>query len=162
MSLSRHSLLAAVLCSTSIISFNLGSSASLSSPFSSPCYVAWFQLFSLSVLLVLSLERQWLHEPTWGRMYIYGITYVPYIHTYIHIENPPANSLVWARCARPNNRGLVRSENGARILGGCSALWGEREGVVWCIIVFHSTPFTHLHTSYITIASFPGLPHLRL
>ena len=26
---------------------------------------------------------------------IYGITYVPYIYIYIHIENPPANSLVW-------------------------------------------------------------------
>ena len=25
------------------------------------------------------------------------------------------------------------------ILGECSALWGERERVVWCIIVFHST-----------------------
>ena len=47
------------------------------------------------------------------------------------------------------------------ILGECSALWGEREGVVWCITVFHSTTFSHLHTSHITITvSFPGLPHL--
>ena len=36
--LSRHSPLAAVSHSTSIISLRLGSSASYSSPFSSPCY----------------------------------------------------------------------------------------------------------------------------
>ena len=47
-------------------------------------------------------------------------------------------------------------------LGECSALWGEREGVVWCSIVFLRTTFSHLHTSHITIVSFPGLPHLQL
>ena len=26
------------------------------------------------------------------------------------------------------------------ILGECSALWGEHEGVVWCIIVFIALP----------------------
>ena len=29
-------------------------------------------------------------------------------------------------------------------------------------IVFHSTTFSHLHTSHITIISFPGIPHLQL
>ena len=45
---------------------------------------------------------------------------------------------------------------------GMQCIVGEREGVVWCIIVFHSTTFSHLHTSHITIVSFPGLPHLQL
>ena len=88
--LSRHSPLATVSRSTSIISLRLGSSVSLSSPFSSSCYVC-SPLFSLSVLLVLSLEQQWLHEPTCNveilhraqmgqDVYIYGIrTYHIYI-----------------------------------------------------------------------------------
>ena len=52
----------------------------------------WFQLFSLSVLLVMSLEQKWLHEPTCNieilhptqmgqDVYIYGIrTYQTYIY----------------------------------------------------------------------------------
>ena len=59
--LSRHSPLAAVSSSTSIISLRLGSSAALSSPFSSSCYVC---SHCSAFLLVLSLEQQWLHEPT--------------------------------------------------------------------------------------------------
>ena len=66
---------------TSIISLRLGSSASLSSPFSSFCCVASH----------CSLEQQWLHEPTCNveilhraqmgqDVYIYGIrTYYIYI-----------------------------------------------------------------------------------
>ena len=49
--------LAAVSRSTSIISLRLGSSASLSSPFSSSCYVG-SHCSAFSVLLVLSLEQQ--------------------------------------------------------------------------------------------------------
>ena len=81
----EHSPLAAVSRSTLIISLHLASRASLSSPSSSPC---WFSLFSLSALLVFSLEQlavvnmhqhaMWkyciVHK--WGRMCIYGI------HTY--------------------------------------------------------------------------------
>ena len=40
---------------------------------------------------------------------------------------------------------LHESIHNAVVLGECSALWGEREGVVWCIIAFHSTTFSHLH-----------------
>ena len=70
---------------TSIISLRLGSSASLSSPFSSFCTLL------PTVLLVFSLEQQWLHEPTCNveilyraqmgqDVYIYGIrTYHIYI-----------------------------------------------------------------------------------
>ena len=91
--LSRHSPLATVSRSTSMISLCLDSSASLSSPFSSLCY--WFPLFSLSVLLVLSLEQQcsqqcqWLQAMwkyciahKWGRMYIYT-EYARTKHIYI-------------------------------------------------------------------------------
>ena len=90
--LSRHSPLAAVSRSTSIISLRLGSSASLSSPFSSSCYIC---SHCSPVLLVLSLEQQWLHEPTCNveilhraqmgqDVHIYGIrTYHIYIYIYI-------------------------------------------------------------------------------
>ena len=44
----------------------------------------------------------------------------------------------------------------AILLGECSALWGE--GLVWCI----SVPFFPLAYIYVTIVSFPGLPHLQL
>ena len=53
-----------------------------------------------------------------------------------------------------------------KLLGECSALWGEREGVVWYISVplpkgtameSIALPFP---TSHITIVSFSGLPHL--
>ena len=48
------------------------------------------------------------------------------------------------------------------ILGECSALWGEHEGVVWCITVFHSNTFSHLHTSHSLIPrSSHGLFPLR-
>ena len=46
-----------------IISHCLTSCTSLSSPFSSLCCVD-SHFFNLSVLLVLSLEQEWLHEPT--------------------------------------------------------------------------------------------------
>ena len=61
-----------------------------------------------------------LHRAQMGQdVYIYGIrTYQTYIH--IYIDNFPFSPQ----------------------LGECSALWGEREGVVWCIIVFHSTSLT--------------------
>ena len=41
------------------------------------------------------------------------------------------------------------------LLGEFSALWGERERVVRCIIVFHSTTFSHLHTSHINNSLIP-------
>ena len=62
-------------------------------PRGTPLHDGWFPLFSLSVLLVLSLEQQWLDEPTCNveilhraqmeqDVYIYGIrTY----HIYINI-----------------------------------------------------------------------------
>ena len=88
--LSRHSPLAAVSRSTSIISLRLGS---IVPPFPHRFQVLLrlFPLFSLSVLLVLSLEQQWLHEPTYNveilhraqmgqDVHIYGIhTYHIYI-----------------------------------------------------------------------------------
>ena len=82
-------------------------------------------------------------------VYIYGIhTY--HIYKYINRQIFVLLTSVGLAVLAPN------------ILGECSALWGEREGVVRCIIVFHSTTFSHLHTSHITIASFLGLPHLQL
>ena len=60
--------------------------------------------------------------------------------------------------SRTNGAGCIYTEYVHTIyiykLGECGALWGEREGVVRCIIVFHSTTFSHLHTSHITIVSF--------
>ena len=90
LTLSRHSRWRQCHAATSIISLRLGSSASLSSPFSS-YLLRWFTLFSLSVLLVFSLGQQWLHEPICNveilhraqmgqDVYIYGIrTYHIYI-----------------------------------------------------------------------------------
>ena len=76
-----------------------------------------------------------------------GCIYIRNTHVpYVYINYTP-------RCNLKDPRNI-------NILGECSALWGEREGVVWCIIVFHSTTFSHLHTSHITIVSFPGLLHL--
>ena len=57
--LSTQAALAAVSCSTLIISLHLASHASFLESL-----LRWFPLFSLSVLLVLYLEQQWLHEPT--------------------------------------------------------------------------------------------------
>ena len=61
LTLSRHSRWRQCHTATSIISLRLGSSASLSSPFSS-YLLRCFPLFSLSVLLVFSLGQQ--YEPT--------------------------------------------------------------------------------------------------
>ena len=60
--LSRHSPLAAVSRSTSIISPVLV--VVFPFPHRFKFLLRWFPLFSLSVLLVLSLEQQWLHELT--------------------------------------------------------------------------------------------------
>ena len=70
LTLSRHSRWRQCHAATSIISLRLGSSASLSSPFSS-YLLCCFPLFSLSVLLVFSLGQQWLHEPTCNVEIIY-------------------------------------------------------------------------------------------
>ena len=98
----------------------------------------WFTLFSFSVLLVLSLEQQWLHEPTCNveilhraqmgqDVYIYGIrTYHIYIYIYY----------------------------------GNAVHCGASVRELYDALVFHSTTYYHLHTSHIT--SFPGLPHLQL
>ena len=56
---------------------------------------------------------------------IYGIwpqaRSVVYIHTHTSAQCGPAS--VGLAQARPNN------------LGECNALWGEREGVIWCISI---------------------------
>ena len=84
----------------------------------------------------------------------------------------------WAKCTMTltniNSDWMSNASSGLRIilcyiiLGECSALWGEREGVVWYISVplpkgsameSIALPFP---TSHITIVSFPGLPHLQL
>ena len=108
LTLCRHSCWRQSHAVTSIISLRLGSSTSLSSSFSSPCYVG-SPLFSLSVLLVLSLEQQWLHEPTCNveilhhtqmgqDVHVYGIrtyqTYI-YIYMYIHIHRQFSVFKVW-------------------------------------------------------------------
>ena len=88
LTLSRHSRWRQCHTATSIISLRLGSSASLSSPFSS-YLLRCFPLFSLSVLLVFSLGQQYeptcnveiFHRAQMGQdVYIYGIrTYHIYI-----------------------------------------------------------------------------------
>ena len=93
--LSRHSPLAAVSRSTPIISLRLGSSASLSSPFSSSCYVGSHCSAFLSCLSCLLSSRGYMNQHAmwkyciahkWGRMYIYTeyarIKHI-YIYTYI-------------------------------------------------------------------------------
>ena len=62
----------------------------------------WFPQFSLSVLLVLSLEQHaiWKYciAHKWGMMYIYGIrTY----QTYIYIDNFPFSPQVWGERSEP-------------------------------------------------------------
>ena len=81
----------AVSCSTLIISLRLASRASLSSPFSSPCYIIWSPLFSRSVLLVLSLEQQWTnmqHGNISSRTNGAGCIYTEYVCTkHIYIQD---------------------------------------------------------------------------
>ena len=93
LTLSRHSRWRQCHAATSIISLRLGSSASLSSPFSS-YLLRWFTLFSLSVLLVFLLGNSgymnqhvmWKYciVNKWGRMYIYT-EYARTIYIYINI-----------------------------------------------------------------------------
>ena len=44
-------------------------------------------------------------------------------------------------------------------IGECSALWGEREGGVWCIRVPYTLPF---HTCSCNNGLIPSLPHLQI
>ena len=126
--LSRHSPLAAVSRSTPIIILRLGSSASLSSLFSSSCYVGSHCSAFLSCLSCLLSSRGYMNQHAmwkyciahkWGRMHVYTeyartkhtyiYTYIyTYIHIYIHIDNFPFSPQVWGSLRSPQIATLLR------------------------------------------------------
>ena len=118
---SVHSPLAAVSRSTLIISLRLASRASLSSPFSSPCYIGSYCSAFRSSCLLTSLVQQWftLTNMQYGNIvsrtngagwrYTESRTYRTYI----------------SRILQPTRQCGAHSRSPQ--LGECRTLWGERK-----------------------------------